>query len=66
MEKILKKLQKQIKAKFWLSADGEVVYSDMCTIYPDAMRVIVDCDLIVDTYISFMRPRLRFFKNCSK
>lgn len=72
MERNLLILKKQIKADFWLSPEGDVIYSNVCTLYPKDLQLIVDLDLIIDTYmvkpkdkcLDFRNtPCLRFFKN---
>lgn len=65
MEKILKTLQSLfINGEFWLSEEGDVIYSNVCTLYPDCMFTVANLGLAVDTYMANLCdcPRLRFFK----
>ena len=51
MEDKMLVLKKKIKAKFWLDPEKDIIYTNVCTLYPPALRLLADLDLVVDTYI---------------
>lgn len=62
MEEKLMILRKQIKANFWISPDGDCIYSNMCTLHPKYFDFFRDLGLTVDTYINGGCACLRFFE----
>ena len=52
MEDKMLVLKKKIKAKFWLDPEKDIIYTNICTLYPQTLRLLANLDLIVDTYIS--------------